>query len=91
MHAACCAESEMPLAFTVALCNENDNTYFNTLLERGQSWGIELKSVVAVAHEMARVVYFMLRRSEPYRGQNRELTERKLKGMERRVLNGLRN
>jgi transposase len=50
------------------------------------------KSAVAVvAHEMARIMYFMLKRGEPYRGLNRGLWERKLKGMERRALNGLRN
>jgi hypothetical protein len=46
---------------------------------------------VAVAHEMARIVYFMLVRGEPYRGENRGLTERKLKNMGARALNGLRN
>ena len=47
--------------------------------------------VVAVAHEMARIIYYMLRRNEPYRGQNRELTERKLKSIERKALHNLRN
>jgi len=51
----------------------------------------EKSAVVAVAHEMARIVYFMLRRNEPYRGVNRRLWERKLKSMEKRALNGLRN
>jgi hypothetical protein len=32
-----------------------------------------------------------LRRDEPYRGANNGLTERKLKSMERKALNGLRN
>jgi len=41
----------------------------------------EKSAVVAVAPEMARIIYYMLRRNEPYRGQNRELTERKLKAM----------
>jgi transposase len=49
------------------------------------------RAVVAVAHEMARIIFFMLKRNEPYRGMNRELMERKLKSMERRALNGLRN
>ena len=48
-------------------------------------------AVAAVAHEMARVVYFMLKRNEPYRGVNRRLWERKLKSLEKRALNGLRN
>ena len=34
-------------------------------------------ATVAVAHEMARILYFMLVRNEPYRGENRGLTERK--------------
>jgi len=49
------------------------------------------KAVVAVAHEMARIIYFMLKRNEPYRAMNRRLTERKLKNMEKRALDGLRN
>ena len=48
-------------------------------------------AVVAVAHEMARIMYFMLVRGEPYRGENRELTERKLKSMSKKAFNGLRN
>jgi transposase len=48
-------------------------------------------AVVAVAHEMARIMYFMLVRGEPYRGENRGLTERKLKNMGKRALDGLRN
>jgi hypothetical protein len=48
-------------------------------------------AVVAVAHEMARIIYFMLVRCEPYRGENRGLTERKLKNMGKRAFNGLRN
>jgi transposase len=49
------------------------------------------KAVVAVAHEMIRICYFMLKRNEAYRGENRRVTQRKLKSMERRALNGLRN
>jgi transposase len=49
------------------------------------------KAVVAVAHEMIRIVYFMLKKGETYRGENKEVTERKLKSMERKALNGLRN
>ena len=48
-------------------------------------------AVVAVAHEMARIMYFMLVREEPYRGENRGLMERKLKNMGKRALDGLRN
>jgi transposase len=49
VHTACCAESEMPLAFTVAPCNENDKTYFKPLLERVHNMGITFKAVVADA------------------------------------------
>jgi hypothetical protein len=48
-------------------------------------------AVVAVAHEMARIMYFMLVRGEPYRDMNRGLTERKLKNMGKRAYDGLRN
>jgi hypothetical protein len=47
--------------------------------------------VVAVAHEMARIMYFMLSRDEPYRESNVALTERKLKSLGKRAFNGLRN
>jgi transposase len=50
------------------------------------------KSAVAtVAHEMARIIFYMLKRGEPYRGVKGELWERKLKRMERNALSGLRN
>ena len=49
VHTACCAESEMPLAFTVAPCNENDKVYFKPLLERVQTLGIRFKAVLADA------------------------------------------
>jgi len=42
-------------------------------------------AVVTVAHEMARIIFFMLKRNEPYRGVNRGLWERKLKSMEKSV------
>jgi transposase len=48
-------------------------------------------AVVAVAHEMARIMYFMLVREEHYWGEDRGLTERKLKGIGKKALNGLRN
>ena len=51
----------------------------------------EEKAVVAVAHEMARIIYFMLKRNEPYRGMREGLTERKIKDMESRALRGLRS
>jgi len=46
------------------------------------------KAVVAVAHEMLRVVWFMLKRGEPYRGEKRGLSWRKLKRLERVALGG---
>ena len=48
------------------------------------------KALVAVAHEMIRIVYFMLKGNEPYRGQNVEMTTRKLKSMKYRASVGLR-
>ena len=51
----------------------------------------EKSAVAAVAHEMARIIYYMLKRKESYRGVDKELWERKLKSMEKRALNGLRN
>ena len=47
------------------------------------------KALVAVAHEMIRIVYFMLKNNEPYRGQNVEMTTRKLKAMKYRASVGL--
>ena len=46
--------------------------------------------MVAVAHEMIRIVYFMLRDNEPYRGMNVKMTGRKLKRMKYRASVGLR-
>jgi transposase len=48
-------------------------------------------ATVAVAHEMARIMYFMLCRNEPYRGADGGLVERKLKNMSRKAMDGLRN
>ena len=48
-------------------------------------------AVVAVAHEMARVLFFMLSRDEPYRDADGGLVERKIKNMSRKALDGLRN
>ena len=48
-------------------------------------------AVVAVAHEMARIMYFMLSRGEAYRGVDVGLVGRKLKDLDRRALSGLRN
>jgi transposase len=47
------------------------------------------KAIVAVAHEMLRVVYFMLKRMEPYRGGDRGLSVRKFKRLKCRAVVGL--
>lgn len=44
----------------------------------------------AVAHEMLRIVWFMLRKNEAYRDERCELSRRKLKGLERLALVGLK-
>jgi hypothetical protein len=49
VHTACCADSELPLAFTVAPCNENDKVYFESLLERIHGLGVGFKAVLADA------------------------------------------
>jgi hypothetical protein len=48
-------------------------------------------AIVAVAHEMARIMFFMLSRNEPYRDADEGLVERKLKGLGKKAFNGLRN
>jgi len=48
------------------------------------------KAVVAVAHEMLRIVWFMLSRGEPYRGGRTGLSERTRKRWERIADRGLR-
>jgi transposase len=50
--------------------------------------GGDKKAVVAVAHEMLRIAYFMLTRNEPYRSGRRDLTKRKLIRMQRVALGG---
>ncbi len=47
VHTACCADSELPIAFTVAPCNENDKVYFEPLLERVHRLGVGFRQVVA--------------------------------------------
>jgi len=49
VHTACCVESEMPLAFTVAPCNENDKVYFKPLLQAVHGLGVEFRTVLADA------------------------------------------
>jgi hypothetical protein len=47
VHTACCADSELPIAFTVAPCNENDKVYFEPLLERVHRLGVGFKIILA--------------------------------------------
>ena len=47
MHTVCCADSELPIAFTVAPCNDNDKLYFEPLLEETLRLGVGFKVVVA--------------------------------------------
>jgi len=54
VHTACCARSEIPLAFQVAPCNENDKTYFKPLLEKVHDLGVRFKAVVADAQYSSR-------------------------------------
>ena len=49
VHATCCADSELPLGFTVAPCNENDKVYFEPLLERVHRLGVMFRTVLANA------------------------------------------
>jgi transposase len=49
VHTACCADSELPLAFTVDPCNKNDKLYFEPLLERVHRLGVCFRSVLADA------------------------------------------
>ena len=49
VHTACCADSELPIAFTVAPCNEYDKVHFEPLLERVHRLGVRFKEVLADA------------------------------------------
>jgi transposase len=62
---------------------------FKGFYERYSGRKNDKKAVVAVAHEMLRIVYFMLKRNESYRGEKRDLSLRKLKRLERIAIVGL--
>jgi transposase len=47
VHTVCCADSELPIAFTVAPCNDNDKLYFEPLLEKAHNLGVDFRTVVA--------------------------------------------
>ena len=66
------------------------DTRFKRFYDRYSKRRNKQKALVAVAHEMIRIVYFMLKGNEPYRGQNYEMTTRKLKSMKYRASVGLR-
>jgi len=49
VHAACCTESELPLAFTVAPSNMNEKLFAKPLLEKLKKYGVKFKNVLADA------------------------------------------
>jgi len=49
VHAACCASSELPLAFTVAPCNMNEKLFAKPLLEKLKGLGVKFKAILADA------------------------------------------
>jgi len=49
VHMACCASSELPLAFTVAPCNMNEKRFAKPLLEKLMEQGVNFKAVLADA------------------------------------------
>jgi transposase len=49
VHMACCASSELPLAFTVAPCNMNEKLFAKSLLEKLKGYGVKFKAVLADA------------------------------------------
>jgi len=56
VHTACCASSELPLAFTVEPCNRNDKCFIKPLLEKLKGLGVRFKTVLADAqYDSARV------------------------------------
>jgi len=56
IHTACCASSELPLAFTVEPCNMNEKRFIKMLLDKLKGQGVSFKTVVADAqYDSARV------------------------------------
>jgi hypothetical protein len=47
VHTVCCADSELPIAFKVVPCNDNDKVYFEPLLEKVRNLGVGFRHVVA--------------------------------------------
>lgn len=66
-----------------------DDKRFRELYERYSRRKGGQKAVVAVAHEMFCIVYFMLKRNEAYRGEKCALSGRKFRRLEHVALVGL--
>jgi len=49
VHAACCVDSELPLAFTVASCNMHEKRFIKQLLDKVKGRGVRFKTVLADA------------------------------------------
>ncbi len=49
VHTACCASSELPLAFKVAPCNMNEKLFIKPLLEKLRGHGVCFETVLADA------------------------------------------
>ena len=49
VHAACCTESELPLAFMVAPCNMNEKLFAKPLLMKLKGYGVNVKAVLVDA------------------------------------------
>jgi len=49
VHTVCCANSELPLAFTVAPCNLNEKRFIKPLLEKMKEQNVRFKTVLADA------------------------------------------
>jgi len=49
VHTVCCANSELPLAFTVEPCNRNDKCFIKPLLEKLKQQSISFRTVLADA------------------------------------------
>jgi len=49
VHTACCASSELPLAFTVEPCNRNDKCFVKPLLEKLKAQDVSFRTVLADA------------------------------------------
>lgn len=71
-------------AQTARLHDERFKRYYERIASRKG----HQKAIVAVAKEMLCIIWFMLKRREPYRGENKELFQRKLIKMYRLAQDG---